>query len=126
MEIASLGITNEALHRIVGGAGVATLGQIDAQEIAAEDIEIIAGDVFVHAGATDARLDIDGVRAGEHPAVLDADVAHAAGCFAADADAGEVATGQRAVGDHDVFARTAEARAVHAAAGFQADAIVAI
>ena len=53
------------------------------------------------------------------------DVADAAGGFAADADAGENGIGEGAVGDADVFGGFEEGEGLHAAAGFDGDAVVA-
>ncbi len=57
--------------------------------------------------------------------MFDANVANAAGCFTADADAGEAAAVQFAMRDDEVFGRLAETSAVEAAAGFEADGVVA-
>jgi len=110
---------------VIEGVEIAGAGEVDAEEAAAGDLEIGAGNIFDGAGAADAGLDIDAVGAAGEGAVIDLDVADAAGGFAADAEAGEVAADQVAMGDADVLGGFAEAGAIEAATGFEADGIVA-
>ena len=68
------------------------------------DVEVVGNNVFDERAAARAALDIDreGLGAGEL-AMLDADVANAAGSLAADADAGEDGIREGAIGDEDVL-----------------------
>src|SRR5277367_4100276 len=106
---------------------------IEAEEAAggAGDVEVVAGDVFDEGSAAGAGLDVDGEGfCASEFAVVDADVADAAGGFAADADAGEDGVGKGAVGDGDVFGSdewvdSDLACGFSASAGFEGDAVVA-
>ena len=90
------------------------------------DVEIVGDDVFDEGATAGPALDVDreGLGVGEF-AVLDADVADAAGSLAADPDTGEDRIRQSAVGDVDVFAWFASARSLPSAAGLDGDAVVA-
>src|SRR5206468_1043169 len=112
-------------HRVVVGVGVAGAGEVNLQETAGEDVEVVAGDVFAHARPADAGFEVHAERAAGQFAVLDAHPADAGGDLAADADAREGPAAQRASGDRHVFDRLPHARPFSAAAGLEADAIIA-
>src|SRR5439155_1014958 len=82
------GVAQAAFDGVVGGVGIAAANEINLEEAAAEDVAIFKDHVVVEAGAADTGFDVDGLAGGGggHFAVFDADVADAAGGFAADAD----------------------------------------
>ena len=106
---------------------------VEAEEAtgSAGDFEVVGGNVFDESPAAGAGFDVDGEGFGEGEfAIADADVADAAGGFAADADAGEDGVGEGAIGDGDIFCGDEGVGAnlrcgFCAAAGFEGDAVVA-
>jgi len=87
----------------------ATVEDVEAKKslLRAKHIEIVHGDILDKRATAGTALDVDGkCSCANSLAVLDVDIANAAGGLAADADAGKGGIGKGAVGDSNVLCRT--------------------
>ena len=106
----------------------AAVQKIHAQKTAGRggNIKIVRGNIFDERAAAGPAFDVNGASSGVCEfAMLNPHITDAAGGFAPDADAGKIAVGERATGNQNILGRFRNAITLHAAAGFEGDAVVA-
>src|SRR6516162_7895077 len=86
-----------ALDCVVGCVRITRADQIYFQEAAAENIQVIAGNLFNDSGAADTGFDVNAIGAAGHFAFFDPYVANATGSFAADAHTSKTSPAQAAI-----------------------------